>query len=111
MNQMYNYIPLTTDLLQNENKNLTTILEELDPSCRWDESLLKYLDAFERQLYRYNIKPTDNISSFFKSPETLVLFPEFIRRTLQNATGQEIDFSKINIRKLKDIIKENQKNE
>lgn len=106
---MYNLILLDVDLLQNKNKNLTAVLEEIDPSCMYSECQLKYLDAFERQLYRYNLTATEPINKFFQSTETLVLFTEFIRCTLKQVTGQEIDFHKINIAQLKDIIKENKK--
>lgn len=70
------------------NKNLTDILEELDPSDQYVGTALEGLDAFSRQLKRFDIKVSgsgsDTVEKFFQAGNTSVLFPEFVRRCVQH---------------------------
>lgn len=85
---MYNDIKLMKGMYKLERKSFTSALEELDPSSNYVHTPLEYLDAYERQLYRYNIRINDDncssVDAFFKSEETAVLFPEFIRRCIMS---------------------------
>lgn len=68
-------------------KPLTEILEEIDPSENYRGTALEGLDAFSRQLKRFDIKvsgrSSDTVEKFFQSNSTSILFPEFVRRSVQ----------------------------
>ena len=65
-------------------KSLTEILEAIDPSEYYEDTALEGLDAYERQLKRFDITTSgdksDTVEKFFQSSQSSVLFPEFIRR-------------------------------
>lgn len=62
-------------------------LEELDPSERYRDTPLEGLDAFQRQLKRFDIKvkgeASDPVEAFFRTSDAAVLFPEYISRTVR----------------------------
>lgn len=66
------------------NLGLTKTLESVDPSEAYEGTALAGLDAYERQLKRFNIKVkgqnSDVVESFFKTADSAVLFPEFVKR-------------------------------
>lgn len=68
-------------------KGLTNTLEQLDPSCNYENTELAGLDAFERQLKRFNIKVSgacsDIVDKFFSCSDSAVLFPEYIARAVK----------------------------
>ncbi|MGN1043783.1 MAG: phage major capsid protein [Acutalibacteraceae bacterium] len=68
-------------------KSFTEVLEELDPSENYKGTPLAGLDAYERQLKRFNIKvkgpACDKIEKFFSTTDSAVLFPEFISRAIK----------------------------
>lgn len=53
---MYNDIKLEKGLYNLSEKSFTSALEELDPSSAYSGTPLEKLDAFERQLKRFNIR-------------------------------------------------------
>ena len=61
-------------------RSFTQTLESLDPSDNYKGTELEGLDAYERQLKRFNIKPSGADSSvvgkFFQTSDAAVLFPE-----------------------------------
>ncbi len=65
----------------------TQTLEELDPSENYRGTPLEGLDAFQRQLKRFDIKVkgvgSDRVEKFFQSSESAVLFPEFVSRVVR----------------------------
>ncbi|WMM26667.1 hypothetical protein RBU61_08310 [Tissierella sp. MB52-C2] len=65
-----------------KGKTLTQLLEEEDSSKNYDDGL----DAFERQLKRFDIRVkgpgTDVIEKFFATTDSSVLFPEYVSRTV-----------------------------
>ena len=67
--------------------NLTKVLEVIDPSENYRGTVLEGLDAFSRQLKRFDIKvsgqSSDTVEKFFQTGSTSVLFPEFVRRSVQ----------------------------
>ena len=69
-------------------KSFTKVLEELDPSENYIGTNLEGLDAYQRQLKRFNIKVSgpecDKVEKFFSTPDSAVLFPEFISRAIKN---------------------------
>lgn len=80
--------------LYTTGKSFTQALEELDPSENYKGTSLEGLDAFERQLKRFDIKVSgknsDTVSKFFSTTDAAVLFPEFISRAVRNGmTGND----------------------
>lgn len=69
------------------NKDFTSVLEELDPSENYHGTELENLDAYQRQLKRFNIKvhgaACDSVEKFFCATDSAVLFPEFIARAVR----------------------------
>nr|DAP80131.1 MAG TPA: major capsid protein [Caudoviricetes sp.] len=68
------------------NSGFTKTLESIDPSEAYEGSDLAGLDAYERQLKRFNIKVkgqnSDIVDSFFQTTDSAVLFPEFVKRSV-----------------------------
>ena len=64
-------------------------LEKLDPSSRYAGGELAGLDAFQRQLKRFDIKVSgrgsSNLAKFFSTADSAALFPEYVSRAV--ATG------------------------
>ncbi len=91
---MYNDIKLEKGLYNLSGKSFTAALEELDPSSAYAGTPLEKLDAFERQLKRFNIRISgqdcDCVEKFFSSTETAVLFPEFVTRSIRKGFDETI---------------------
>lgn len=91
---MYNDIKLEKGLYNLSGKNFTSALEELDPSANYCGTSLENLDAYERQLKRFNIKVAgsecDRVEKFFTSTESAVLFPEFVARCIKKGFDETI---------------------
>lgn len=91
---MYNDIKLEKGLYNLSEKSFTAALEELDPSSAYCGTPMEKLDAFERQLKRFNIKVAgqgcDRVEKFFSSTETAVLFPEFVTRCIRKGFEETI---------------------
>lgn len=68
-------------------------LEALDPSEQYRGSSLEGLDAFQRQLKRFDIHAkgagSDFVDKFFYSSESAVLFPEFVSRVVRQGLEEE----------------------
>ena len=68
-------------------------LEELDPSEHYRGTALEGLDAFQRQLKRFDIKVkgagSDMVEKFFHTSESSVLFPEFVSRVVRQGMDEE----------------------
>lgn len=83
---MYNDVRLEKGMYNFSGKSFTAALEELDPSAAYIGTELESLDAFERQLKRFNIRVSgtecDCVEKFFTSGETAVLFPEYVKRCI-----------------------------
>ena len=67
--------------------SLTHTLEELDPSENYRGTALEGLDAYQRQLKRFDIKVkgagSDVVEKFFHTAQSAVLFPEYIARSVR----------------------------
>lgn len=91
---MYNDIKLEKGLYNLSGKSFTAALEELDPSANYAGTELASLDAFERQLKRFNIRikgaDCDRVDKFFTSTETAVLFPEFVTRCIKKGFDETV---------------------
>lgn len=73
--------------LYTTGKSFTQALEELDPSESYRGTALEGLDAYERQLKRFDIKVSgadcDTVAKFFKTTDSAALFPEFVARAVK----------------------------
>lgn len=91
---MYNDVKLEKGLYNLSGRSFTAALEELDPSAAYAGTPLERLDAFERQLKRFNIRVNgqecDMVEKFFSSTETAVLFPEFVTRCIRRGFDDTI---------------------
>lgn len=70
-----------------DDATATDMLKWRDPDENYIGTELEQLDAYERQLKRWNIKVSDVdgkeiIKAFAKNDETIKLFPEYLRRCL-----------------------------
>ena len=89
---MANYENLTIEKGMYQGKgSLSAALEKLDPSENYVGTSLEGLDAFSRQLKRYNIKVSgrgsDCVEKFFQTSNSAALFPEYVSRAV--AQGME----------------------
>ncbi len=84
---MYNEITLEKGLYTIAGKTFTEALSELDGDEGYIGTDMEGLDAFERQLKRFDIKvsgaSSDRVEKFFKTTQSAVLFPEFVRRMIK----------------------------
>ncbi len=73
--------------MYNGGKTLTEVLEGLDPSENYKGTVLEGLDAFQRQLKRYDIKVggaySDSVQKFFETSNSAALFPEYVSRAVR----------------------------
>lgn len=71
---------------------LTKTLEKLDPSENYRGTSLEGLDAFQRQLKRFDIKVSgagsDCVEKFFQTSSSAALFPEYISRAVHQGVEQ-----------------------
>lgn len=91
---MFNTIKLEKGLYNLTGKSFLQALEDSDPSENYKDTSLSKLDAFERQLKRFDIKVSgsnaDFVEKFFTTTESAVLFPEFVKRTIKQGIDESI---------------------
>ena len=72
-------------------KSFTQVLEELDHSDQYRGTSLEGLDAYQRQLKRFDIKVSgpgsSTVEKFFSAAGSAALFPEYVARAV--AQGME----------------------
>ena len=85
-------ISLEKGMYANRNKSMTEVLEELDPSANYAGTELEGLDAFSRQLKRFDIKVSgtgsDRVEKFFQTTDSAALFPEYVSRAVRQGMEQ-----------------------
>ena len=68
-------------------------LEKLDPSANYTGTEFAGLDAFQRQLKRFDIKVSgknsDTIAKFFQTSDSAALFPEYVSRAVAQGAREE----------------------
>ncbi len=91
---LYENINLEKGMYQAKGKSLTDVLEKLDPSENYIGTPLESLDAFSRQLKRFDIKVSgagsDTVEKFFQTSNSAALFPEYVARAV-NQGMEEAD--------------------
>lgn len=68
-------------------KSFSQLLEELDPSENYRGTEMEGLDAYQRQLKRFDIRVggerSDCVQKFFETSDSVALFPEYITRAVK----------------------------
>lgn len=83
--------------LYNTRKGFLSELERIDPSENYKGTSLEGLDAFERQLKRFDIKlkgaGSSTVDKFFATTDSAVLFPEYVSRAVRQGIeeGKNLD--------------------
>lgn len=84
---MANFENITIEKGMYQNGSLTNALEKLDPSANYAGTSLENLDAFSRQLKRFDIKVSgagsDCVEKFFQTSNSAALFPEYVSRAVK----------------------------
>ena len=89
----YDNLRLEKGMYGESGRTFTQVLEAADPSESYRGTPLEGLDAFQRQLKRFDIhvkgSRSDAVEKFFRTTESAVLFPEFVSRVVRQ--GMEED--------------------
>ena len=82
----YDSLRLEKGMYQTSGKNFTQVLEAMDPSENYKDSSMEGLDAYQRQLKRFDIRVSgtnsDVVDKFCQTSDSMVLFPEYISRAV-----------------------------
>ena len=85
--ELYKTINIDKTMYNRKGKSFSQVLEELDPSENYKNTPLEKLDAFGRQLKRFDIKvsgaDSDRVEKFFQTSSSAVLFPEYVNRAIR----------------------------
>ena len=85
--------------LYGTSKTFTQALENIDPSENYKGTDLEGLDAYQRQLKRFDIKVSgknsDSIEKFFRTSDSAALFPEYVSRAVAQGMQEADIVSKI----------------
>lgn len=83
----FDNITLEKGMYSHPEKSFSAILEELDPSANYIGTEYEGLDAFGRQLKRFDIKVagagSDSVRKFFATTQSAALFPEYVSRAVK----------------------------
>lgn len=89
----YDNLRLEKGMYGESGRSFSQVLEALDPSENYRGTPLEGLDAFQRQLKRFDIRVrgerSDVVEKFFHTTDSAVLFPEFVSRVVRQ--GMEED--------------------
>lgn len=90
----FNHVKLEKGMYHLTNKSFLQALEEADSSVAYENTSLAGLDAYERQLKRFDIHVSgincDKVEKFFTTTESAVLFPEFVRRAILKGMEESV---------------------
>jgi len=79
--------------MYNVRGGITAALESIDPSENYKGTELEGLDAYQRQLKRFDIKVaganSDVIEKFFSTTDSAALFPEYISRAVHTGIVED----------------------
>ena len=95
----YENIRLEKGMYGRSGQSFAKNLEELDPSEAYRGTPLEGMDAFQRQLKRFDIKVkgagSDMVEKFFHTTDSAVLFPEFVSRVVRQGLEEESILSSV----------------
>ena len=93
MTYHFENIRLEKGMYGRSGRTFSQTLEELDPSERYRGTPLEGMDAFQRQLKRFDIHVkgagSDMVEKFFHTSDSAVLFPEFVSRVVRQGVEEE----------------------
>ncbi|WP_411678039.1 phage major capsid protein [Caproicibacter sp.] len=88
----YESIRLEKGMYGVPGKSFTQVLEGLDPSDGYAGTPMEGLDAYQRQLKRFDIRvggpSSDKIEKFFQTGDAAALFPEYVSRAVRQGMEQ-----------------------
>ena len=94
MAYQFENVKLEKGMYAESGKSFSKVLESLDPSENYRGTPLEGLDAFQRQLKRFDIHVkgagSDMVEKFFHTSASSVLFPEFVSRVVRQGMEQDI---------------------
>ena len=94
MAYQFENVKLEKDMYGHSGRSFTKVLETLDPSENYKGTAYENLDAFQRQLKRFDIHVkgagSDMVEKFFHTAESSVLFPEFVSRVVRQGMESDI---------------------
>ena len=83
----FNEIRLDKGMYSEPGRSFSEVLEHMDPSENYKGTAMEGLDAYQRQLKRFEIKVrgkgSDAVEKFFRTSESSVLFPEYVARSVR----------------------------
>lgn len=87
MTYKFNDVKLDKGMYAETGRSFTQVLEALDPSENYKGTAYEGLDAYQRQLKRFDIKVkgagSDCVEKFFNTSDSSVLFPEYVSRSVR----------------------------
>ena len=87
MGYRFDNLRLEKGMYNEAGRSFTQVLEREDPSEQYKGTALEGLDAYQRQLKRFDIKVkgagSDAVEKFFATSQSAVLFPEYIARAVK----------------------------
>ena len=90
----YENLKLEKGMYAQSGKSFSKVLESMDPSENYRGTALEGLDAFQRQLKRFDIHVkgagSDMVEKFFHTTDSAVLFPEFVSRVVRQGMESDI---------------------
>ena len=93
MGYHFENIKLEKGMYGRSGRTFSQTLEELDPSEHYRGTPLEGMDAFQRQLKRFDIHVkgagSDMVEKFFHTSDSAVLFPEFVSRVVRQGVEEE----------------------
>ena len=93
MGYQFENLKLEKGMYQQGGQTFTQVLERQDPSEQYKGTAMEGLDAFQRQLKRFDIKVkgagSDCVEKFFRTADSAVLFPEYIARAVRQGMEEE----------------------
>lgn len=95
----FDNITLEKGMYGSNGQGFTEALERLDPSGGYAGTELAGLDAYERQLKRFDIKVkgagSDVVEKFFATSQSAALFPEYVRRCVLQGMNSVVGLNEI----------------
>lgn len=95
----YETINLDKSMYQVTGKSFTDVLESLDSSKNYKGTEMEGLDAYQRQLKRFDIKVngigSDVVDKFYQTADSFALFPEYIARAVRQGIDEANVLSEI----------------
>ena len=88
----YDTLRLEKGMYNEAGRTFTQVLEREDPDQRYKGTDLEGLDAYQRQLKRFDIKVrgegSDVVEKFFSTAQSAVLFPEYVARSVRQGMDE-----------------------